>query len=137
MTKCLISGGAPSFVDYEARRTFVRRGSGFVTMNEIVEGKFASHRMCGIAVSREGDQPVSRLAAKISADGKWVLGLAVDRAGSLSFNFQKRTSCIHSNPSWPLLKVGEQATARGRMYLLKGSLDDLWRRYVDDFEKKQ
>ncbi len=134
---CLISGGAPPFVDYEAHRTFVRRGQGFVTMNEIVNGEFASHRMCGVSVSRDGDQTVSRLAAKVSADGKCVLGLAVDRAGSLSFNFQKRTSCIHSNPSWPLLKPGEQATARGRVYLFEGTLDDLWQRYVKDFESEE
>jgi hypothetical protein len=132
---CLISGAAPGFIDYEAERTFVRRGEQFVTMNEIVGGEFAPHRMCGISVSSGGDQPVSRLAAKVSEDGKWVLGLAVDRAGSLSFNFQKRTSCIHSNPAWPLLQPGEEATARGRAYLLKGTLDDLWQRYSEDFEK--
>jgi len=134
---CLISGGAPPFVDYEAHRTFVRRGHEFVTMNEIVKGEFASHRMCGVSVSRDGEQPVSRLAAKVSADGKYVLGLAVDRAGSLSFNFQDRTSCIHSNPTWPLLKPGEQATARGRVYLFQGTLDDLWQRYLTDFESEK
>jgi hypothetical protein len=133
---CLISGGAPLFIDYEARRTFVHRGQNFVTMNEIVDGKFAPHRMCGIGVSRGGDEPVSRLAAKVSADGEWVLGLAVDCAGSLSFNFQERTSCIHSNPAWPRLEPGEQATARGRAYLFKGTLDDLWERYTKDFESE-
>ena len=131
---CLISGGAPPLIDYEAQRTFVRRGQKFVTMNEIVNGEFASHRMCGISVGRDGEHPVSRLAAKVSSDGKCVLGLAVDRAGLLSFNFQERTSCIHSNPTWPLLKPGEQATARGRAYLFQGTLDDLWQRYVRDFE---
>ena len=131
---CLISGGASPFIDYEAQRTFIHRGSDFVTMNEVIGGEFAPHRMCGVSVRRDGKQPVSRLAAKVSLTGDRVLGLAVDRAGSLSFNFQKRTSCIHSNPAWPLLKPGQEATAHGRMYLIKGSLEDLWKRYRDDFE---
>ncbi len=133
---CLISGGAPAFVDYDAQRTFVHRGQNFVTMNEIVEGQFAPHRMCGVSVSHGGDEPISRLAAKVSTDGKWVLGLAVDCAESLSFNFQERTSCIHSNPAWPRLERGEQATARGRAYLFQGTLDELWERYTKDFESE-
>jgi len=87
--------------------------------------------MAGIEV---GDDPlVERLSAKTSADGEWALGLAVDRAVSLSFNFQRTVSCIHSNPSWGLLKPGEEATARGRVYLVKGGLEDLYGRCAEGF----
>ena len=101
-------------------------------MNEIVGGKFQPHRMCGVSVKREGKPAGERLAAKVSNDGKWVTGIAADIAGSLSFNFQLQASCMHSNPTWPSLKPGEQANAKGRIYLLPGGLDDLWERYRKD-----
>ncbi|HJN18819.1 MAG TPA: hypothetical protein QGH10_25165, partial [Armatimonadota bacterium] len=129
---CLRSARSPAFEDYEAERTWVRREGEWVSMREVMSAEFADHRMTGIQVGR--DPNVERLSAKTSADGEWTLGLAVDRAISLSFNFQQAVSCIHSNPSWGLLKPGEEATARGRMYLLKADLDELHRRYGEDFE---
>jgi hypothetical protein len=62
-------------------------------------------------------------------------GLAVDRARSLSLSFQEAVSCIHSNPSWGLLKPGEKATAHGRVYLVRGALDELYERYLEDFAR--
>lgn len=132
---CLQSKGVPMFFDYEAQRTFVRKGDRWITMNEIVSGKFESHRMCGVAVQQGGPAGAERLAAKVSKDGKFVLGLATDIAASLSFNFQEVASCIHSNPSWGLLKPGEQKTAKGRIYLFAGTLEDLWKRYASDFRR--
>lgn len=126
---CLGAGGNPDFHDYEAQRTFVRKGDRWVTMNEIAAGKFADHRMCGIGVNPGAAEP---LAAKVSTDGHWVMGIATDIAGSLSFNFQLQASCMHSNPTWPPLKPGEQVSANGRIYLLKGSLDLLWEWYGRD-----
>jgi hypothetical protein len=102
-------------------------------MNEVIGGKFQPHRMAGIAVKREGKAGAERLAAKVSNDDEWVSGIATDIAGSLSFNFQLRVSCMHSNPVWPELRPGEQASAKGRIYLLKGGLDTLWERYKKDF----
>ena len=125
---CLQSGGVPIFHDYYAHRTFAHQEGEFVSIHDIIEGKFADHRMTGVS-------QVSRLAAKISEDGKWVLGLAVDTAQGLSFNFQNRMSCIHSNPSWAQPQPGEETTSRGKIYLLRGSLQDLWQAYQRDFEE--
>ena len=129
---CLQCGNAEGFLDYEAQRTFVRKGDAWVTMNEVVKGKFADHRMCGVGVS----QGYARLAARVSDDGKFVLGIATDIATSLSFNFQNRIVCLHSNPYWGLLKPGAKVTAKGRIYLFEGTLDDLWRRYCADTGRK-
>ena len=130
---CLQCGKADGFRDYEAKRTFVRKAGSWTTMNTVVAGKFAPHRMCGVSV-RQGDKPgYERLAARVSEDGRYVIGIATDCASSLSFNFHNRIACMHSNPNWGLLKPGEQATAKGRVYLFEGTLDDLWKRYCTDF----
>jgi hypothetical protein len=130
---CLGAGGNSDFHDYDAKKTFIRKEGRWITMNEVIGGKFQPHRMAGIAVKREGKAGAERLAAKVSNDDEWVSGIATDIAGSLSFNFQLRVSCMHSNPVWPELRPGEQASAKGRIYLLKGGLDTLWERYKKDF----
>ncbi len=130
---CLGAGAHPDFHDYDAKRTFVRRDGRWITMHEIVGGQFAPHRMAGVGVRGEGKPGAERLAAKLSTDERWVTGIATDIADSLSFNFQLRASCMHSNPAWPNLKSGEEITAKGKIYLLEGGLDALWQRYHADF----
>ena len=46
-----------------------------------------------------------------------------------------RAPFFRHNPDWGLLKPGEEATARGKIYLLKGTLAGLWQRYEADFLK--
>lgn len=130
---CLQCYRAEGMRDYEATRTFVHRDGQWVSMNEVVEGTFESHRMCGVGVRQGQKAGYERLAARVSEDATSVLGIATDNAVSLSFNFQDSAACLHSNPSWGLLKPGEEATAKGKIYLLKGTLDDLWQRYRTDF----
>jgi len=130
---CLQCNCAPGFLDYEAKRTFVHRDGKWITMNEVVQGKFAPHRMAGVGVRRGQPPGAERIAARVSEDGKFVLGIATDRATSLSFNFNDRIACLHSNPEWGKLKPGEEATAKGKVYLFQGTLKDLWRRYCQDF----
>jgi len=91
--------------------------------------------MAGVTVKGEGRPDAERLAAKLSADEQWVTGIATDIAASLSFNFQLSASCMHSNPTWPPLDPGQQVTAKGKFYLLKGGLDTLWERYQRDFQQ--
>ena len=129
---CLMAPESPDFVDYEAERTYVCRGGEWVTMGEVVNHEFADHRMCGIRVG-DGPEEASRLAAKLSVDGKYLHAIATDIAASLSFNFQTRTNCIHSNPGWDLLEPGQEQTATGKVYFLEGTLDELYEMYLRDF----
>jgi len=130
---CLQCYRAAGMRDYEALRTFVRKDGQWLTMNDVVEGEFKSHRMCGVHVTEADGNGYERIAARVTEDGGTVLGIATDIASSLSFNFQDRIACLHSNPHWGLLKPGEERIAKGRIYLLSGTLDDLWRRYTADF----
>ena len=130
---CLQCGRAEGFRDYDAKRTFVRLNGEFTTMHEVVHGQFKPHRMCGVSVARAGGKGSDRLAVRVSEDQTSLIAIAADRATSLSFNFQDRIACLHSNPSWGLLKTGEQATAKGKIYLMKGMLGDVWQRYREDF----
>ena len=133
---CLISGEVPAFHDYQGHRTFVFAcGRGFVDIDEIQEGRWADHRMWGGRIpSRAGDRPpVERLMVKTSEDGRYVLGIATDEAVGVSCNHQESMSCIHSNPLWGPLSPGKAKTVRGKIYLFKGTPDDVLGRYESDF----
>lgn len=135
---CLISGGVPQFHDFEGHRTFVHecKKKGFVDIDAMQNGKWAEHRMWGARVPEfagEARPTVERLMGKISRDGLYVLGIATDSAVGVSCNHQEHMSCIHSNPHWGPLRPGEEKTIHGRIYLLRGTLDDLLSRYTRDF----
>lgn len=129
---CFKAPESPDFVDVEAERTWVRRDGRWVTMGEVVGHQFAEHRMCGIGV---GDAPdlAEPIAAKVSRDGRYVVAIATQPARSLSFNFTPTTNCLHSNPAWRPLQPGEEQTVTGRIYLMAGTLDDVYARYLRDF----
>jgi hypothetical protein len=133
---CLISGGVPAFHDYEGHRTFVHEcGKGFVDIDAIQGGVWAEHRMWGGKVpALAGDRPaVERFMVKVSRDGEFVLGIATDDATGVSCNHQLRMSCIHSNPLWGPLSPGESKNVRGKIYLFRGTREDVLDRYDQDF----
>ena len=81
-----------------------------------------------------GDRPaVERFMVKVSEDGEFVLGIATDEAVGVSCNHQETMSCIHSNPLWGPLSPGEAKTVNGKIYLFRGTPDDLLGRYERDF----
>jgi hypothetical protein len=133
---CLISGDAPAFHDYEGHRTFVYEcKKGFVDIDAIQGGIWAEHRMWGGRVpALAGNRPaVERFMVKVSTEGGFVLGIATDEATGVSCNHQEQMSCIHSNPLWGPLSPGESKTVRGKIYLFRGTREDVLERYERDF----
>jgi hypothetical protein len=126
---CFRAAAQPRALDYRAERTYLRKRGAFVRVTDLLGGKFQPHRMWSIPV----DANVERLAVRQSSDGAWVSAIAADTAGQLSFNFTNEVACIHSNPTWPALAPGESFTSRVRIYLIRGSLEDLWSLYERDW----
>ena len=62
------------------------------------------------------------------------LSIVVNPAGALSFNFQTCISRTHTNLKYPQLISNDAPAVRGRVYLLTGARDNLWRACVNDFE---
>jgi hypothetical protein len=71
------------------------------------------------------------LVAGVSPDGKHVLGLAWPQPKSILSNWL--IPCFHADPLLPTCPAKERIVVRGRIYLLKGTLDDLLDRYRADF----
>ncbi|MBI2194793.1 MAG: hypothetical protein HYU36_22660 [Planctomycetes bacterium] len=134
---CLRSGAAAPFHDLDGVRTYALKGGMFQSVCQLVNARFAGHRMCRFPVrsapGEEAADACERLMAKISRDGRWVLGIATDRCGCLSCNHQPAVSCIHSNPNWGVVRPGGSAEARGKVYLLNSSIEMLRARYEADF----
>jgi hypothetical protein len=135
---CMQAGGHLDFQDYDGHRTFVRMPDRWVSVNEMQNGKFEDHRMCGYQQKRDGI--AHSLIAKVSTGGDWVLGIALNQEGGVSCNHQPWPSCIHANPVWATLAPGESETARGKVYFFRGEsgnqsggLEELYHRYHKDF----
>ncbi len=135
---CLQSAFADKFHDPEGFRTYVHRDGDFVNIRTFEGTGFKANAMGSAYPGPPKDSEKwvrrcdARLMAKVSLDGKYVLGIASDRGENASWNLDPITACIHQNLAWTL-KPGQQEDFRCRIYILKGTLEVLWQRYRKDF----
>jgi len=134
----VMTRNAPLFRDDSGERTLVYRGRQFVSVKTFWPEGFNRDRTGSLSLAADIKNPgprqiTDRIMAKTSRDGKWVLGIASDVARGISFNLQTGTGCIHQNPFWGRLKAGEEKAIHCRVYLIRGTLADLWQRYARDF----
>jgi len=67
-----------------------------------------------------------------SVDGRWATGTFYKDAYHLSFNTKGIWhGCIHSQPFLGTLAPGEEKEATGRAYIIKGSVEDLYKRFLE------
>jgi hypothetical protein len=72
------------------------------------------------------------LVAVAYPDGKHVMGLAFPKPRYILSNWG--IPCVHADPTWPECAPGARVSVHGKVYLIEGTLDDLWSRYCRDFE---
>jgi hypothetical protein len=70
----------------------------------------------------------------VSADGKYVFAVAWPQARSILSNAS--IPCIHADPVLPFSDAGRRVYVRNKLYLLEGSLDDLYQRVARDILRK-
>lgn len=73
------------------------------------------------------------LLLRQSNDKQWVMAIAWDRF--LSVQGHNPWLCMHQSINVGPLKRAETRTVRGRIYILKGTLEDVVKRYRKDFPK--
>jgi len=76
----------------------------------------------------------SGLMLRESNDGQWVSGIAWERF--LSAQGHNPWECMHLCVRVGPLARGESRTIRGKIYLFKGTRDDLWNRYRSEFKRQ-
>ena len=136
---CFQAGLADKFHDPEGLRTYIHQDGRFVNIHDFEGDNFKPNTM-GSAYPdlEEGSEKWAqrcdaRLMAKVSDDGQFVIGIASETSVSASWNLNPVGACIHQNVNWGILKSGQEKDFKCRVYILKGSLDDLWQRYVEDY----
>lgn len=72
------------------------------------------------------------LVAARSRDGKSLVALSFDRAIWASSNVGDDRACFHLFPSFGRIEIGGKSTVRGRLYVMKGSLEKLKKRAAWD-----
>lgn len=76
-------------------------------------------------------RPDAPLIACISRDGSWIAAIAAENGTSVCNNANASHRCMHAHGSVPLYRDGP-STLRVNAYLMRGTLDDLRRRYERD-----
>ena len=77
------------------------------------------------------DRIAHGLIASQRADGAAVIGVAWERARYVSKNYNDSHHCLHSTGYFGNLAKGEVGELRGRIWLVEGTLDDLFGLYAD------
>ena len=77
------------------------------------------------------------MAAIESADHKWTVGAWFEPCRDVTANAKYVVhDCFHVNPFLGTLAPGQSATAVGRVYMAKGSVDTVWKRMLNDWKKQ-
>ena len=82
----------------------------------------------------QSTRPTLPLFACVSKDGSWIAASAAESCTSLCNNANASHRCLHTQASVSLRK-NMPTTLRVNAYLMKGSLDDVLRRYTRDVER--
>ena len=128
---------APNFRDHDGTRTWFNTDKGFV--RRIGMWHHINRRMwlqaydigeTG-AIGGEPHTLTGPLVATVSRDGEWVIAPAILSHEIRGLFNNREYSCLHNEPM-VALQSGETIRLRQRVYFLKGSLDDLARRFAAD-----
>ncbi|MCC6154980.1 MAG: hypothetical protein IT367_14540, partial [Candidatus Hydrogenedentes bacterium] len=92
-----------------------------------VEGEMATSGWKTI----QNPRPDIPLLACVSKDGAWVAATAAENGNTICNNAHESHRCMHSHGSVPTRRDGP-ATLRVNAYLMRGSLDNLRKRYERD-----
>ena len=74
------------------------------------------------------------VVAVLSADGKYLFAVSWPQARSILSN--AHIPCIHADPLLPFGEAGRRVYIRGKLYLMEGTLDDLYQRVERDILRK-
>jgi len=133
-SSCFNLQGHPMLYDLEQRRTYALGADGkFVPMRRLSRGGDCIHWITGPAPSELGGIPRWALLAVVARDGQWVVASGRGGQGQgYAVATNALFTCLHTDSAVDVPPRGT-ATSRQRFYFLKGSLDELARRFRADF----
>lgn len=150
-TVCMQSHGVPSLYDPLAERSFVRGGGRWVSVEATWKGPGGNWYLppgegpLSIMRSYLGPggwkitdfHPDEAIMAVRSVDGKWVLAEAWHRARYYIANIHDHYECTDVCPHLGTVAAGETVRVQGKVYFLRGSLEDLESKYKTDLSRKK
>lgn len=136
-SSCFNLQGHPMFYDCEQRRTYALTADGeFVPMRRLSRGGNCVRWITGPSGEELGEDLQCVLLAVVSRDGRRMI--ATGQAGEgTGFSVATNTlfTCLHTD-STVQAAPGRQATTRQLFWFLEGDLDDLLRRFRQEFKPR-
>ena len=122
---CLDPGDLDLFPDSGLDRNYLVRDGKATSLGSERHGSGTPNFSEGTAF----DLPMTVLE---SVDSRWSLGHAFEQTQILGANGSGGGVCIHTRPRFGDLAVGSAATRKGRIYLARGSAEELFERLRKD-----
>lgn len=133
------------FADPELSRTYLHSGGQWVKMSETDRGghdRALTHYPVAGGPELQVPPPWGKggvtadtdVVAVVSEDGQYVFAVAWPQARSILSN--AHIPCVHADPIIPFCEAGRRVYVRGKLYLLRGTLDDLYRRVQRDILRR-
>ena len=137
-SSCFNLQGHPNFYDPEQRRTFALGSDGkFIPMRRLSRGGDCIRWITGANQAELGENRRWAFLAVVSRDGKWVIASGRGGEGK-EFGVATNTyfTCLHTDSTIDVPPNG-RAETRQRLYFLRGTLEDVARRFHEDFGRKE
>jgi len=124
---CVQLAAAPDFVDLALERTFIVADGALAAAPQPAIRKGPTHHYHPLALPTENFIAVaSRPAGYVVA--QWWEG----DPGGVGGNCHPSMACIHAPPAFGRLAPGESATRAGRLYMMPGSPQDAYERFLGE-----
>lgn len=139
--------GDPDFADPALERTYLRVDGRWIPIADTdrSDGRASTQWYVprGLSLKQMGTRPHPKnsfglsltrpdngLVAVVSRDHRLVVGQAFPRVQYICLN---APVCIHPSPQFGDIAPDHEVTVHGTLYFIRGTLDDLLRRYQEDF----
>jgi len=134
---CFNCWQSPYFDDPERVRSFVWTDEGPTCFLRMPHGGGGEPLHNGWTVAKPGEPaPVGGdrvhypIIALRSRDGKWMVAQTYDQGVTVASN--AHYACLHSRPTWPDIPPGETVSRTGRLYFIRGGVEELLARWKAD-----
>lgn len=123
------------FHDRSGERTFVYTNTGWCPLPDLIGRSAPAGATMRVGASYSGGRTVIwKIIARASLSGEYVIALALDRGYAFSSNHPEWPDGLLGGCRWGTLGPDETKTMHGRVYLVRGNLNDVRRLYAKDFK---
>ncbi len=130
----LDTDAAPDFHDPTGERTFFYAETGWASLAQLVDPLHSGTHSIRMGAAYNAVTVMWKMAARMDAKKKVIAALALDKGYAFAGDHPEWPKGILGGYRWGTIGAGETKDLKGKIYFLKGGLNDLRLKYINDFK---